>query len=491
MRTTNTIKLQGVDFVPVKVECEITPGIGIHLIGLADLAVKKSLLRTITAMQACGYYIPGKKIVINIAPADLVKSGSSYDLSIALGILAESGQASVDFLESFVVLGELALDGHVRAVPGVVQAVQAAKDNGYGVIVPRANAAEVEGLFDDYKPVYYVETLGEAIAVVGTLKGARKPGEVDEQPELEGWWDRITGQHAAKRGLEIAAAGGHPVFMMGAPGSGRSALAKAMLDILPPMTKDETIEVAKVWSAAGKGMTIKRRPFRAPHCSASMAAMFGGGAGGWIMPGEVSLASGGVLYLDEYAELPRAMKDVLRGPLEDGKVVFSRLKSKVEYPTKFHLIAGTNPCPCGYYGEGDRCTCTPHQREAYMARMSGPVFDRLTVQLWVHPDVSGTAGEPAAVVAERVRKARDRQMKRQGKLNDELSAQELAQYVPTNNEVLQFAETIVERLGLSARAWSRMLKIAMTIADLEGAESVRTEHIAEASSYRFLDRRAI
>ena len=490
MRTTNTIKLQGVDYVPVKVECEVTPGIGIHLVGLADEAVKESLLRTVTAMQACGYYIPGKKIVINLAPADLTKEGSGYDLAIALTTIAESGQSSADYLESFVILGELALDGHIRAVPGVVQAVQAAKDQGYGVIVPMANAAEVEGLFDDYKPVYYVNHLDEAIAVVNTLTGARVPGEVDEQPAPEGWWDRITGQHAAKRALEIAAAGGHPVFMMGAPGSGRTALAKAMLDILPPMTKEEAMEVAKIYSVAGK-YEQRQRPFRAPHVSASMAALLGGGRGEGIKPGEVSLAHNGVLYLDEFPEYPRAKYEALRGPLEDGKVVISRLKSKVEYPAKSMLVVGANPCPCGYYGEGDRCTCTKGQREAYLARMSGPIFDRLTVHVWVHPDVSGTAGEPAAVVAERVRKARDMQMKRQGKLNDELNAQELAQYVPTNNEVLQFAETIVERIGLSARAWSRMLKVAMTIADLEGAESVRTEHIAEAASYRFLDRRTI
>lgn len=494
MRTTNTIKLQGVDYVPVKVECEVTPGIGIHLVGLADLAVKESLLRTITAMQACGYYIPGKKIVINLAPADLNKSGSSYDLSIALGILAESGQAELPYIESLVVLGELGLDGQVRMIPGAVQAVQAAKDQGFGIILPRANARELKGLFDDYKPVYYVENLREAIEVAGTLKHVEYDDRFDKPEEqVEGWWDRITGHVGAKRALEIAAAGEHHVLMMGAPGSFRSALAKAVLDILPPMSKDEAMEVAKVYSVAGRGQWIPtgRRPFRAPHYSASMSAMLGGGAGECVLPGEVSLANNGVLYLDEYNELPRAMKDALRGPLEDGKVVISRLKSKVEYPTRFQLIAGTNPCPCGYYGEGDRCTCTTGQREMYLAKLSGPVIDMLTMQVWVHPEVGGLNGEPAAVVAERVRKARELQMKRQGKLNDELSSVELAKYVPADNEVLQFAETIVERLGLSARAWSRMLKIAMTIADLEGAESVRTEHIAEAASYRFLDRRTI
>ena len=485
MRTTNTITLQGVDYVPVKVECEVTPGIGIHLVGLADRAVKESLLRTVTAMQACGYRIPGKKIVINLAPADLNKEGCGYDLAIALTTIAESGQSPADYLESFVILGELALDGHIRAVPGVVQAVQAAKDNGFGVIVPRANGEEIEGLFDDYKPVYYVESLDEAVAVVCTLRGARLPGDVDEQPESEGWWDRITGQNAAKRGLEIAAAGGHPVFMMGAPGSGRTALAKAVRDILPPMTKDEAMEVAKIYSVAGKGAQ-RLRPFRAPHCSASMAALLGGGWGEGIKPGEVSLAHNGVLYLDEYAELPKAVLEGVRGPIEDGKVKISRLRKIVEYPTRFMLIAGSNLCPCGYYGEGDRCTCTKGQREKYLARLGGPVFDRLTMQVWVHPEVEGVAGEPAAVVAERVRKARDRQIVRQGKLNDELTSSELPELGENSQDM---AETLMERLGLSARAYTRMLKMAMTIADLAGSDEVKPEHVAEAASFRFLDRR--
>lgn len=488
MRTTNTIKLQGVGYAPVKVECEITPGVGIHLVGLADLAVKESLLRTITAMQACGYRIPGKKIVINLAPADLNKSGSSYDLSIALGILAESGQAELPYIESLVVLGELTLDGQVRRIPGAVQAVQAAVDQGFGIILPRANARELKGLFDDYKPVYYVENLREAIEVAGTLKHVEYDDRFDKPEEqAEGWWDRITGHNAAKRGLEIAAAGGHPVFMMGAPGSGRTALAKAMLDILPPMTKDEAMEVAKIYSVAGK-YEQRQRPFRAPHASASMAALLGGGWGEGIKPGEVSLAHNGVLYLDEFPEYPRAKYDALRGPLEDGKVVISRLKSKVEYPAKSMLVVGADPCPCGYYGEGDRCTCTKGQREAYLARMSGPVFDRLTVQVWVHPDVSGTAGEPAAVVAERVRKARDRQMKRQGKLNDELKDSELPELGENSKDM---AETLMERMSLSARAYTRMLKIARTIADLEGCEAVLPQHLAEAAAYRFLDRRTI
>ena len=280
------------------------------------------------------------------------------------------------------------------------------------------------------------------------------------------------------------------MLMMGAPGIFKSALAAAVLDILPPMSKDEAMDVAKVYSVAGRGQwrPSGHRPFRAPHYSASMAAMLGGGAGECVLPGEVSLANNGVLYLDEYNELPRAMKDALRGPLEDGKVVISRLKSKVEYPTRFLMIAGTNPCPCGYYGEGDRCTCKTRQREAYLAKLSGPLCDMLTMQVWVHPEEGGLKGEPAAVVAERVRKARELQMKRQGKLNDELKASELPDLGENSKDM---AETLMEHMSLSARAYTRMLKMARPISDLEECEAVLPQHLAEAASYRFLDRRTI
>lgn len=488
MRTTNTIRTSGINYVPVKVECEVKPGISIHLIGLSDLAVKESLLRTVTAMQSCGYRIPGKKIVINLAPADLAKSGSGYDLPIALSVLAESGQREIEHLEEVVVIGELGLDGSVRAVPGVVQAVQAAVDAGLGAIIPRENAAEVAGLFGEDARIWPVRTLNDAIEVANTLEGesVEDASEEDER----GWWDRITGHVGAKRALEIAAAGGHHILMMGAPGSCKSALAKAVLDILPPMSKDEAMEVAKVYSVAGRGQwrPTGRRPFRAPHYSSSMVTMLGGGAGECVLPGEVSLANNGVLYLDEYNELPRAMKNALLIPMEDGKVVICRLKSKVEYPTRFLMIAGTNPCPCGYYGEGDRCTCTTGQREMYLAKLSGPVIDMLTMQIWVHPEVGELKGEPAAVVAERVRKARELQMKRQGKLNDELKASELPELGENSKDM---AETLMERMSLNARAYTRMLKIARTIADLEECEAVLPQHLAEAASYRFLDRRNI
>ena len=493
MRTTNTTKIVGVDYVPVKVECSIEKGIGIHLVGLADQAVKESLLRTITAMQSGGWRIPGKKIVINLAPADLCKSGEAYDLPMALAMIAESGQADLWAIESLVIVGELGLDGSVRGVPGVVQAVRCAMDHGFGCIIPEANADEVAGLFPEDAPIWVVNSLSEAVEVAGSLQGVKLSDWAESEedaPEPEGWWDRIAGQFGAKRALEIAAAGGHHLLLMGAPGSGKAALAKAMIDILPPLTHSETMEVASVWSAAGKGKK-RGRPFRAPHYSSSMASIFGGGAGERLRPGEVSLSHRGVLYMDEWPCMPNAMREALRGPLEDGKVTISRLHSKVDFPSKFQLVIGSNPCVCGYYGEGDRCTCTPTQREVYLSKLSGPVVDMVDVQCWVHSDLpvnEAMKGEPAAVVAERVAAARVRQIARQGKLNGELSARELPELGENAKEM---AERIIEHMGMSARAWTRMIRMARTIADLDGCEAILPQHIAEAASYRFLDRRAI
>lgn len=496
MKTINSIKVVGIDYVPIKCECVIAPGIGIHLVGLADVAVKESLLRTITAMQAGGWRIPGKKIVLNLAPADLTKSGEAYDLPIALAMIAESGQAVMEHVEKMVVVGELALDGHVRGVSGAVQACRAAVEQGMGCIVPFENWPEVAELFGPDAKIFPVKNLSEAIEVAqtGTGETAWEMLERDKdggEEDVRRWrWDDIVGQAAAKRGLEIAAAGGHHVLLMGAVGTGKAGLARAMLDILPVMDKEEAMEVASVWSAAGKGMK-RVRPFRMPFGGASLPAILGGGAGDRLLPGEVSLSSRGVLYMGDWPRMPKALAEALRGPVEDGKIVISRLKSKVEFPTKFQLVVGTEPCPCGYYGEGDACCCTPKQRREWLSKLSGPVLDRVDVQIWVHPEKDGAdvTGDPASVVAERVAAARVRQIARQGKLNAELTGQELCQWVPADNEVLRFAETIVERLGLSARAWTRMLKIAMTIADLEGAEQLRSEHIAEAASFRFLDRR--
>ena len=359
-------KCIGIDAVPVVVEVNISSGLGIHLVGLADAAVKESLLRTITALQSMGFRIPGKKIVINLAPADMHKKGSGYDIPIALGIIAASGQRDLPMLERFLIMGELGLDGGVREIPGALPIVELADREGLaGCILPLNSAMEaVEyGSLD----VYGVETLDDVLNILsgqtdcsGLLIRNRIPSSIstDTHPSENGSimdFSEIIGQEAAKRGLEIAAAGGHNAILIGSPGSGKSSLAKAMAGILPPMSHEEALQTSKIYSVAGKGNPLgglmKRRPFRAPHYSASLAALLGGGSDN-IMPGEISLAHNGILFADEFCETPKKIMEALRGPMEDRKVTISRLKAKVEYPADFMLIAATNPCPCGYYGEG-------------------------------------------------------------------------------------------------------------------------------------------
>lgn len=507
MITTNTIKLVGIDAIPITVECQISNGIGIHLVGLADEAVKESLLRTVTALMATGHHITGKKIIINLAPADLNKNGSGYDLPIAISLLAEQGDLQVSDLDQWIILGELGLDGTVRSVPGALQATMTAVKNGYKCIIPFTDAEEVRAFVGD-APVYAPATLVEAVQVIrdqSSLPTIAKMEFMENKANDNSVWDRIIGQEGAKRALEIAAAGGHHVLIMGAPGSGKSSLAKALTEILPPMTKEEALENALIWSASGRGYNdcfgTYRRPFRAPHISCSMAAMLGGGGAELIMPGEVSLANNGVLLIDEFAECPKSMLEALRGPLEDKRVVISRLKSRVTFPTKFQLVATTNPCPCGYYGEGDRCTCTPVQRAAYLSRISGPIMDSIALQVWVHPvpnDVitgATATGDNAATVAARVAAAREKQKARfQGEpyeTNDQMPSRDIERYAALDGPCKDLMEKLVSNLGLSARSYSRILKVARTIADLDGSDNIRTQHLAEAACFRFLDRNII
>ena len=506
--TTNTLKLAGMDGIPVTVECEITRGIGIHLVGLADAACKESLLRTVTAMMALGYKIPGEKIVINLAPADLYKGGSGYDLAIAMAIIAASKQEDIS-LGKWLFLGELGLDGSLRSVPGAVQAVLLARKAGFKCIIPMHDKHEVEPFvedaFEDNYPVYALNNLAEVIELV-TGRQKFESVVINAEPfpcKDEGnVWDMMVGNVAEKRALEIAAAGGHHLLLVGAPGSGKSALAKALVEILPPMTHTEEMECSAIYSASGRGFMEYykgKRPFRAPHYSASMVELLGGGAGENIHPGEVSLAHNGVLFLDEFAETPKSYIEALRGPMEDKKVKISRLKSVVEYPASFQLVAASNPCPCGYNGEGDRCTCTIGQRLAYLSRLSGPVVDMITMQVWVHPPISQVFGQPSGQesmteVRYRVKKARDIQAKRYAnepyKLNDAMPAAAIEKYSHLTDAAKQLLETVMERLCLSARSYTRIIKIARTIADLAGEDMVQPEHVAEAAAFRFLDRSA-
>ena len=511
-------KCIGIDAVPVTVEIDVTSGIGIHLVGLADAAVKESLLRTITALQSMGFRIPGKKIVINLAPADMHKKGSGYDVPIALGIIASSGQMDLPLLGDYMIMGELSLDGNVREVPGALPIVELSARAGLkGCILPLESA--MEAVEYESVEVFGVENLGDVLRILsgvdpcGDLKVSsrfREPGnegqeETDMGNEVSAPMDfsEIVGQEGAKRGVEIACAGGHNVMMIGSPGSGKSSLAKAMAGILPPMTLEESVQTSKIYSVAGKGNPLgglmKTRPFRSPHYSASVAALLGGGSDN-ILPGEISLAHNGILMIDEFCEAPKKVLEVLRAPMEDRKVTISRLKSKVEFPADFMLVAAANPCPCGFYGEGDRCTCTPSRRMAYLSKLSGPIMDRIDIQLWMHPVesrqlVERRPAESSAVVAERVLKAREIQRKRFAGdgifCNAAMNNRLIERYCPLDKECRELLETIIDRMGLSARACTRIIKLARTIADLAGSPDIRPEHLSEAAGYRFLDRQNI
>ena len=504
----------GVDAVIVTVEIDLSTGIGIHLVGLPDCAVRESLLRVITALTSYGFHIPGRKLVVNLAPADIRKEGSAYDLAIAIGILAVSEQVEMMDCSRFVIMGELALDGRIRPVNGVLPvALQAKKDGFRGCIFPAVSASEAAGI--EGLEVYGVSTLAEAIEVVsrpeecGRLLVVRQPGGGDFHPSGNDF-SLVRGQLVARRGLEIAAAGSHNLILVGSPGSGKSLMASCLPSILPPMTRKEAIETGKVYSVAGRGARIeglmRERPFRSPHHSASLVSLIGGGpqAG----PGEVSLAHNGVLYLDEIAQFSRSLLDALRQPLEDGRVTISRARYKVTYPAHFMLIASMNPCPCGYYGdEPGRCTCTRGAVEGYLSRISGPMMDRIDLQVFVHslsavellgmsdPSGRGEPAESSAAIAGRVARARAVQEERfsgeEIHSNAAMNGRMLERFCPLSDSCRRVLEKILDRMGLSARAYTRILKVARTIADLAGEPDILPAHLLEAAGFRFLDRRRI
>ena len=509
-------KCVGIDAVPIVIEVEIGLGIGIHLVGLADAAVKESLLRTVTALQAKGFHIPGKKIVINLAPADMHKQGSGYDVPIALGIIAASGQRELPGLDKYLIMGELGLDGSIRPVSGALPMVELARRSGFkGCIFPEESALEAAD-YDDTL-LFGVRTLEDVLLILEEKEDVselliwntdryrqalREASGRKERNYMD--FSDIIGQEGAKRGLEIASAGHHNAILIGAPGAGKSSLAKALAGILPPMNLEESAITSKIYSVAGKsagGVGLMRtRPFRAPHISASKAALLGGGSGENILPGEVSLATGGILFLDEFCEAPKSILESLRAPLEDRKVTISRLKAKIEYPASFMLVAASNPCPCGYYGEGDRCTCTVGQRASYLQKLSGPIMDRIDIQLLVKPVettalVRGGKAEPSEAIAARVLKAREIQRERfRGSgifTNSEMNSSQLERFCPLSEPCKDLLEKLIDRLGLSARAYTRIIKIARTIADLSGEKDIQPCHLSEAASYRFLDRRNI
>ncbi|WP_420467464.1 YifB family Mg chelatase-like AAA ATPase [Panacagrimonas sp.] len=485
----------------VTVEVHLAPGLpGLNIVGLPEAAVREAKDRVKAALQTCGYEFPNRRMTCNLAPADLPKEGGRFDLAIALGILAASGQIPAAALENLEVLGELSLSGEIRPVRGALPAALKAAQSGRRLLLPQANAAEAAlALQAQVIPAEHLAKLCAALHA-GQLE-AIGPGQPPRLADAAADLADVRGQHQAKRALEIAAAGGHSLLMVGPPGSGKSMLAARLPGLMPALDEAEAIEVAAVASVGQGGFDVAnwgRRPFRSPHHTASGVALVGGGS--LPRPGEITLAHLGVLFLDELPEFDRSVLEVLREPLESGQITVSRAARQADFPARFQLVAAMNPCPCGFLGDAQgKCRCTPDQVARYRGKISGPLLDRIDLHLFV-PRVdhealmaaprthSGTGAESSAEVRLRVQAARNRQLARAGKPNAALSVAEIDRHCCIDTAGRGLLQTAMSRLGLSARGYHRILKVARSIADLTDAAQIQAPHLAEALRLRELDR---